>query len=338
MLSLNYTRTEEYKAIIEQYIEAMNKLKQYTVWQTDKQVVRNFTIKTQKALKSRLSSYLDFNINNAQAKMFDIKKRYTNAKPIIDNPQVELLNRQDFDLKLSMMDANQVKDMLKDESINFSDYELLKIQSVYKDDMGIDRLVREQKSKNTNAFENDPDYIRYAEDLAVLRQVKVAGLGLVYLPDDNEQGYQTFNLELYNHGMNSQQIDERINTLKKLLTTIKNAGYPSITPEFEQLKQEQPSKKEKTLEFEEFDERIFKGSPKYDTVVRFKYLRERFTDDQNGGRWDYRRDDYNVISHWEYLENKQQQRLLNDKNYAEAYHKAEQQSKQNSKDDHVIKS
>ena len=76
MLSLNYTRTEEYKAIIEQYIEVMNKLKQYAVWQTDKQVVRDFAIKTQEALKSRLSSYLDFNINNAQAKTLYKCKTY----------------------------------------------------------------------------------------------------------------------------------------------------------------------------------------------------------------------------------------------------------------------
>ncbi|HEM3492036.1 TPA: hypothetical protein U1B14_001429 [Streptococcus suis] len=311
-LTLYFAKTQEYKNIIQKYIDALTEWRRMVELDLRPERITEFRKNAKNDILNAYNSYRDKKIDEARQQMETIEKRYKNTRNVYLDPQVEILRRQDFDLEFSTMERNDIIELLSDEKRDFTDYELRKINTHYRGDMKIQVLLENQKMKKGELYKNDPEYQKHLEEFQTLQAFRSIGLGMVYFPtSENERGYTTENFELvldseqYAHSL-SNEIQKIVQLLGEIPTTeAKTSAFTKALPV-------------KKMEFEEFDERIFEESPNYDITIRFKYLKERL-DDTTTDRWDFTRDDYDAYQHYLFLENRHEQKLKNDPRYKNRY-------------------
>lgn len=318
-MELSYTYSPAYKAIIKDYLTGLKRLIEFKKWDTERSRVTKEMTELQEQLAQKLEEFRDAKISEYTQQMGFIESRHKNTRSIYTDPQVEMLRRQDFDLEFETWDANEAYRFLNDEGKDFSSYELAKIRNRYKNDARIQNLLFQRMEDAELSFTLDPEYKKLNEMVGILTMTRGVGLGIVYLPSENEDGFEALNLSLNNIDKEIWELEKEIADVSDLLKSV-----PSETKaEWEQLKGlVKESNAPKKLVYEEFDERIFRETEIFDPTVRFKYLKERF-DDTTTDRWDIGRKDYDVLAHSRFLENKHELKLRNDPDYAQKYYSAE---------------
>lgn len=318
-MELSYTYSPVYKAIIKDYLDGLERLIKFKKWDTERSRVIKEMTELQEQLAQKFEDFRETKISEYTQQMSFIESRHKNTRSIYTDPQAEMLRRQDFDLEFETWDANDTYTYLNDEEKDFSSYELAKIRNRYKNDARIQNLLFKRMEDAELSFTLDPEYKKLNEMVSILTMTRGVGLDIVYLPSENEDGFEALNLSLNN-------IDKEIWEIEKEIANVSDSlkNIPSETKaEWEQLKGlVKESNAPKQLTYEEFDERIFRGTEIFDPTVRFKYLKERF-DDTTTDRWDIGRKDYDVLAHSRFLENKHELKLRNDLDYAQRYYSAE---------------
>ncbi|WP_303973920.1 hypothetical protein, partial [Streptococcus merionis] len=317
---LGFTKTKEYKKILETYLEALNQLSKYQQWSTITDKVNEDMERRQGVLAKMYKEYKANRIAENEGKLTEIEKRFKNSRNVYDNPQAELLRRQDFDMELSLMDTYQVKEMLEDPNRDLSRYELKKIETLYRDNIGILTALQKRVPEEDDLYLNDPEYSRMNQENSVLKMIDYLGLAMFYVPDsESPDGYQYLNLTLVGQPYNIISGYKRIEEVNRLLGELDKAISSARSGLLSLTKREVQAPK---YEFEEFDERIFRDSENFDITIRFKYLKERY-DDKTTDRWDFRRDDYNPMAHLQFLERRLASKLKRDPEFAHRYRQAE---------------
>ncbi|HFR3403526.1 TPA: hypothetical protein ACHU7R_000818 [Streptococcus suis] len=310
---LNYAKTTEFKGMFKEYIKDMQHLKNMIEWDTRPEKIAEFKKETKDKLLRAYNAYKFQKMTEARSQMEVIEKQFKNTRVTYTDPQAEILRRQDFDMEFSMLDRDDIVEMLNDEQRDFSDYELKKIQITYKGDYKIENLLNKLMTHNENLYQEDPEYQEWRQEYLFLKQTQGFDLITVYIPSNTApEGYTILNIDgVLDKNIFPWDIEEHIAHITLVLNAI-----PSL-PKKDKIKQ--PAKK---MEFEEFDDRIYRVSPDYDVAIRFKYLKERF-DDTTTDRWDFSRDDYDAYRHLQFLEKRHDLKLQNDEEYRKQYYAVE---------------
>lgn len=317
-MELSYTYTPDYKAIIKDYLAGLEKLAKFKQWNTERARVIKEMTEAHEQLTAKFEAFRQSKISEYSQQMATIEVRHKNAKGVYKDPQMEMLRRQDFDLEFETWDINDAIHYLRDEIKTFSRYELAKIRNTFRGDSRIETLLAQRQEDAELAFALDPEYKKLNEMVSILTMTRSVGLSIVYLPADNEDGFEVLDLTLDNIDKNLTVITSEHNRISELLSKVPNEQKG----DWEQLKGLVEVDKQKKMAFEEFDERIFRGAETFDPTVRFQYLKERF-DDTSNDVWTLDNPSYDVLAHSRFLERQHDLKLANDPTYAERYRLAE---------------
>lgn len=319
-LFLPYAHTAEYRAFLGMYVEGLKKIRMLISYDSkleridkEREALKEILEKTYRSIKDRF-----FEANNA--KMTAIEKAYKNTKNVYKDPQVEFLRRQDFDLAFSMMDVDEVKDLLSDETKDLSDYELLKIKVTHGHNVKVFALLHERELAKEDDYQRDSDYQRMSRENAVLSAIDRYGLAMVYVPavplvnvytNFLDAPYRVLDLSFENLGDADYygrlvEMEELLKDFKVIKAT--NGGLETLraTPK---------------LKYDEFDGRIFRGGEDFEEKIRFEWLKERFNETTTN-RFDPSRADYDIVRHIRFLEKRLVRKLQSEPDYAERYRQA----------------
>lgn len=257
--------------------------------------------------------------------MNQVVNSYKKTRNKYDNPQKELLRRQDFDLELANMNEAQLKDKLNDFSMEFTAYEINKIMSLDWRDDSIKARAKSLLSAINEPYTKDVLYQEAVSELAQLDLIDSSSIRdmLLYVPSENTLGYTTIkldNIKLFSENEHEiKEFQNKINAGINELDTLKRVGT-SITGS-DRLEEVHENEMSKKYAYSDFDSRAIPNSPEYDIYDRFKYLKERYNDEKTN-RFDPLRDDYDITPHLKWLEAQHEKRLQQDEEFAQQYAKA----------------
>lgn len=315
-MKLAYTHTAAYKNFLKQYIKALEVVRELRKWDADETRMNRDTKELEGQLLEKYNAIKNEVKTKNTERMNAIAKAYKNTKNVYQDPQAELLKRQDFDLTLSLTDIHTVTEWLEDEEKDFSDYELLKIKAVYGKKDTVARLLKERQARSENDFEKDSEYTQLAEELGVIRSIDAYGLNFVYIPDPKKSsGYQYFDFSLKPNHLSASGVDSKIADIAPLIEEIK--PLPDLAKTLGVIERA----KAKPMEYDDFDPRVFRGSEVFEERHRFNWLKERF-DDTTTNRFSPDREDYDIVHHILYLEGQLARKFKNNRAYFELYQQA----------------
>lgn len=302
-----------YKAIYADYTATVDKLEKMRKWQTDKQVVKKEVEDYNNRTAQKLAELKRSTLAELTSKAEQIKNRYKNTKKTYDNPQAELLRRQDFDMELSFLDRQGAENLLFEEGQNLTAYELNAIRGKFGDSAIIRTTVERYKKELETTHETDPTYADNMEQIGVLNLLN--GMAS-YIP--TAEGFNFVDLTITPFTPKGEVYD--------LLKQAQTAREPRALAEQEAKALDINTRAErvKKLEYPELDSRIFRGAEGFDITHRFKYLRERLAVDND--RWDITRADYDPLDLMAWLEDQHAQKMDNDPHYKALYQEAERQA------------
>lgn len=327
-LQLNFARTKEYKKIIEEYLEALKMWRDMLKWDTkDEKIARHLTDSLE-ILTRKYNAYKNKKMQEAKVQMDNISALYKNSKVSYEDPQKELLRRQDFDMTISMMDKLEVIEMLEDYQKDLTQYELMKIKTLYPDSVKIATLLEKRRIKTDERYREDPNYLVAFKEFKILYNIQGANLAMVYFPNEEaEEGYIVKNFELFliTPQINTLHIYNEMQEVEQLLNAIQTLN----DYEFKAFTEKQ---KTKYLITDIFNDTIFPSSQNYDTNARFEYLKKLFVNEKD--IYDPKEKNYNAYDHYKYLEHKHDMKLTSDAFYSKLYREkeAEMLSKQAEKE------
>lgn len=243
-----------------------------------------------------------------------IEQAYKNKKQKYSDPQAELLDRQDFDIKMQIASDRELEDILKDPVTSLSEHQFNRLQIEYKNrglDLNPFAQIRSQKHIGKE-YLDDPNYKAVAESEQKLNATKGHG-GMVWV--SNGERPQAISLGFIDGIMHKkfrtealdqlEQGTERLNRMAKEQNSVK-ASYNTIVKKEAEAYADDVIKQGKTLDFKEYkdvDPRAIRGTDDYDVTHEFKYLKERYHDNSNP-LYHIRDDNYSVVKHLEYLRKK----------------------------------
>lgn len=331
-MKLDALHSNQYKNILMNYKQLLQSIENMVGQEIKPERIEREHASQFKEILDKTKDFQRVSEQERQNKQAIIRKRYKNTKKEYENPQLELLRRQDFDAELATLTKGEIADILSDTERDFTEYELRTIIQKYPNKKGADTnaisLAKQRLQLIQDKYIFDPEYEELVEELQYL---KLLSVGLV-LFDNTEKGYEILNpvykeffLTQKRNGYLTGNLQEYIKKLTLAISLIK--PKQGITKEFTTF--EDIAKKESQYEIKEGDTRVFRESPDYDTVIRFKYLRERFNSGDN--RFDFRRDDYDPMSHFTWLEQQHKTKLEQDTAYHNAYSVLKQKALQEAK-------
>ena len=128
-----FMKDTRYKDIVKKYVEAMEK----------KQKQRSNDIKDERilgdasnALNEIAMEYEEFynkRLNEVETGMETIEKSYKETGKQYDNPQEEILRRQDFEIEIAVASDYELEDIAKDTNRELSKYEFNKLLLEFKE-------------------------------------------------------------------------------------------------------------------------------------------------------------------------------------------------------------
>lgn len=327
-LQLNYTRTKEHKKFVKEYLEVLKMWRDMLKWDTKTEKIEKHRKEAIRILTDMYNAYKNKKMQEAKVQMDNIAALYKNSKVSYEDPQKELLRRQDFDMSIALMQKLEVIEMLEDYQKDLTQYELMKIKTLYPDSLDIAMLLEERRIKKDERYMEDPNYLVALNEFQVLNAINGMGLQMVYFPNEEDpKGYvvKNFELILSSRHFFTGHIENEMREVEQLLNAV-----PTLSDyEFNAFTEKQ---KTKYLISEIFDDSIFPTSQNYDPKKRFEYLKKLFVNEKD--IYDPKEKHYNAYDHYKYLEHKHDMKLTTDAFYSRLYREkqAEMLSKQAEKE------
>lgn len=302
MTVMNFMKNEEYIGIVEDYLKGVKrieKLKEHdskeSRIQNEKKELASSLIDRTRKFYSKRNKAIDKNINR-------IKNSYKNKKTKYEDPAVELLRRQDFDMEVSSLTDLQLQEVAKDTSRELSRYELNKLGTLLKGKDG-HGAVLSRLSLQKPPYSNDVNYQKYVrekEELDLIRpqQANTA----LYFPKGDSMGMFLIATVDSIDRKDAAQISLIKNTLREGIDWMKeNSTEVDHQTLITEKKKEEKEEEVKFNIYKDDDPRIDRDSEEYDVVTRFKYLKERYHDPEKSV-YDPSSQDYDPYEHKEYME------------------------------------
>lgn len=319
-----FMKDKRYINIVNEFIKGYER----TAKQRDREVkheriqsdVREFKVD----ILSKMKEYHSTRESEIQAKLSQIEKDYTQQSKY-DNPQEEVLRRQDFDMKLQMSSNHELVDLMEED---LNEYEYNKLYLTMKErDMSEASQVKVNKSRSFQSEHvNDPNYQALHNELQYLRLIKPSANSVMfYLPESEEYALSVPLNRLDEIASLSKFKTDRteLKQLQQAYDVLKQYESFTIQSEKELQKTHINNKVEhykkhglpKQYEYDNADKRAIKGTDEYEVEHEFKYLKERYHDNDN---YTYNIDNpnYSITDHIEYLRVRHQQELKHNKELA----------------------
>ncbi|WP_204237258.1 hypothetical protein [Mammaliicoccus sciuri] len=144
------------------------------------------------ALQNELKKYAQNRMSKLHAELEGIEQRYTYKNH--DNPQLELIRRQDLQARLSLLDRHDLINEINNANIeDISVFEVGIYQNMLDKKMSdsdkekINERFTEIKDKALNPFKYDEDYKQKEQDYSVLENSGMNHTGVSVLKDDEGQ-------------------------------------------------------------------------------------------------------------------------------------------------------
>lgn len=320
-----FMKNKEYIEIVKIYRDALYRIEEQYKYQTEKSVVRNEAKKKRDEINDRLNTF--YNAENAyyEQREKDITNAYKNKQPEYSNPQAEILKRQDFDLKVSIADDNQLADMAKDTEYKLSEYQLNRLTKEFKErELDLTPMrVRNHDELVGLEHRADPNYKKLAKERSYLMAIMPRGNDTTLsLPLEDKP---MLNLRDLDNLPDSQKLKENIAYLNK---SIEIMQHNVMTTRETELELSKPIRKdiEKRIdneiaqgtlkEYTDTDLRAIEGTPDYTVTDEFKYLKERYHK-PNNYLYSYDNPSYDIMEHIEFLREQHQQNLQSNPQLAE---------------------
>lgn len=144
------------------------------------------------ALQNELKEYAQNRMSKLQDELEGIKQQYTYKNH--DNPQLELIRRQDLQARLSLLDKHDLINEINNANLeDISVFEVGIYQNMIDEKMTdsdkdkINERFTEIKDKALNPFKYDEDYKQKEQDYLVLENSGMNHTGVSVLKDDEGQ-------------------------------------------------------------------------------------------------------------------------------------------------------
>lgn len=321
----------EYKKVFEELSNGMKRVKVLHRYDSKEQRTQQTIDDIKQNAFKVLQNFVKSEKNRIRIEMDKIEKSYKITKNTYADPQSELLRRQDFDLEIANADRTKIIEMLKDADRNYSVYELNKIMATAQSN-DIKAIAKRRLDEVKEPYIKDPVYQQLNLELSHLSLLNKPSekLLLWYPSEDSPNGYRTVGLNSLNTATNSKKVaiefEELFSGISQSLDTLyKSQPTVKYSDQLDNYKAKEIKKREDALNYTNYDSRAIRGSKNFDIVDRFKYLKERYGNEDN--RFDPLRDDYDVNIHYQWLEAQHDKRMKTDSSFAENYKNAAKQLK-----------
>ena len=315
-----FMKDAEYKAILKEYVEALEKREKQVKADVQPKRIKDDTDKAVRSVTEKIRNFYNKRMADIQKKKHEIEQSYKKTGMQYDNPQAELLKRQDFEAEIAVATNDELKNIVNDPERDFSKYELNKLQIEFKERnlTGGDITLKQRQVKNEYA--TDPNYQRLLEEEGKLYLTKpripVTDTWVLY---PNMNGGERPEMKSLKELTSNRPI-VRVDELKQAYTELErhisdNDSYKaSFKPILASEVKQQADELIKTGEYKnmkkytDIDLRAVQGSSEYAVENEFKYLKERYHDPSNKF-YTFENPDYSIHDHFEYLRQKHQQHL-----------------------------
>lgn len=316
----------KYKELIKEIQKGMKELKQLADYDVKEERIQQTRSDIQTSVVKNLDAFVKGEKQRITGRKQAIIESYMKTRNVYKNPTEEILRRQDFDMEVASMDQSELANLVKTPGRTFTTYELNKLNSMNLDSE-TKAIVKRAVNENRKPFESDIEYqnlLKQETELGLIDNVSLQR-SIIYLPSDSPQGFKSMGVASLFHVKDKHEFNQKMELLQNALVIEPTNQIPTIEKTYAASKEIRTEIKSK-LRYEEFDPRIFKGAKDYDIKDRFKYLEERFND-QDTNRFDVMNPSYDVYEHLNYLEGQHAQKMQSDASYREAYQKAEDSAK-----------
>lgn len=154
----------------------------------DRQAIIKKAYSGGKVLKETFKAELRLDIENMEQWQKDFKAAFTKSHTQYNNPQAEILKRQDFDIKLATMTQNDLTDFVNnlDNHPLLSSYELNKLILAAKGNLQLTEKLMAYKNANfyEREYERQPEWQQVQRTL-VTAKGWLKGDTMWFLDDDN---------------------------------------------------------------------------------------------------------------------------------------------------------
>lgn len=320
-----FMKDERYIAIVKEYAKALNRTHEQVKNEVVAERVKSDSREAQRKIGEQLEKFYNQKKQEYDSEKAKIERVYKNQKKTYENPNEEMLKRQDFDTMVSLASEQQLEEMLNDEDQNFTEYEFNRMQLEFRN-RGMSEVkftvIRSQKNIGKE-YLSDPNYQKLESEEQWLYLIRLNGNGtLLSFPDgDQTTSYSIAEIE--------RATSKHFNPIEKLTTIEKGikameeniqsyrAWTASLTPTLEKEVDEyvtdsfKQGKEIKLREYKDVDARAIAGTKDYDLQHEFRYLKERYHEADNY-MYSLANPDYDIRKHLDYMRNKHQQAM--DKN------------------------
>ncbi|EFU74344.1 hypothetical protein [Enterococcus italicus] len=315
---------KQYQAIIKEAQKEMKQIKQLIDYDSKEERL-NQAISDSK--KNTVNAIQDFVKSQKQAikdQQTAIEQSYAKARNTYKNPTEELLRRQDFDMEVGSMDQSEIATLVHTPGRTFTTYELNKLYSLDVDST-TKSLLKAAINKNKHPYREEEKYQYLQKEAAELELISNESIqrAILYLPSESAIGFETISVNTLFSFKDNYEYEQKNQTIENALAIVPTNETTQVYSRQSSSLSELAGIREKPERvYEDFDPRIFKSSSNYDITDRFKYLKERFNENDTD-RFDVTKENYSIYDHLDYLEGQHAKKLKTDTNYREAYQKAE---------------
>lgn len=317
----DYMKDAEYKAIVKEYVEAMAKKKKQIDRDVKPERIKKDADEAVKRLSEKVADFYNKRMADIHKKKHAIEQSYKKTGQQYDNPQAEILRRQDFEAELAVASDSELEAIANDTDRELSKYELNKLQLEFKERDLTSHSIMRKRLDVKNEFQTDPNYQRLLQEEQKLYLTKprtpVTDTWILYPSTEEGERPRMKSLKELTSSrplVSVEELQEGYKALEKQVSS--NSSYmasfnPVLKNEAEDFAKEAVKKgTHKFNEYSDVDLRALKGSSKYDVTHRFKYLKERYHDDTNE-IYAIDNPNYSVYDHYTYLEKQHELHLKN---------------------------
>ena len=316
----DYMKDARYKAIVKEYVEAMEHKEKQLKRDVKPERIKKEADEALKSISEKMKEFHETRLKEIEENKRAIVKAYKQRGKQYEDPQAEILKRQDFDTEIAVATDMELEDIARDTDRELSKYELNKLQLEFKErDIRSIELIR-QRMDTKQAHETDPNYQRLDTEEIQLMHFKPkmrASDNWILLPNTEEGERPKFNsLGELAKPMINIDMEELRTGYKKLERNISSEGAykasfnPVIKSEAESYADEliKTGRTDKLKQYADDDLRAIEGSSQYDVTHKFKYLKERYHDPSNE-IYSIENPNYSVHDHYEYLKKQHEKDL-----------------------------
>lgn len=322
-----FMKDSRYIKLVEDFKTTLDKIHAQVKNDVKDERIRNEVREAKAEFKAKIDAFYSQKQKEYQKDLERIERAYKNKKQSYENPQAELLSRQDFDMNIQIMSDGKLKSLLKDDAMDLNEYQFNRLQIEFKS-RGLKEfdfaMIRAQKNIGKE-YLNDPKYNELEEEQRYLYLTRPNNeqSNVWYATNDRPRALSLKELDMVarkNYNPNGlKEIASGIQILKQNETEYRQqrAEYnPIIDTEIDTFVKDavDNGRKLNLKEYKDADPRAIRGTAEYTLEDEFKYLKERYHDKTNP-LYDIANDDYFIYDHMQYLRSKHEERLKQDKDF-----------------------